>query len=124
MEDIFDDEIPWQLTPLPTPVEHHDFGTPSEAGLLVMDIVQVEERLSSVEADLASYRELARMALDRLAEATKTNRVLQSRIRDLMGVVTTNDLGDRYDRGDGRAGLARGARHRVSPLGPDARHSF
>jgi len=101
MEEMFDDEISWQLTPLPTPMDRLDEETPLDAvGLLAMDVVQLEERLQSVEADVVSYRNLAREALDRVAELTRLNRVLQAQVRHLMGVGTVHDRGDECEEGE------------------------
>jgi hypothetical protein len=92
--DLFDTDIPWSLSPAPKDVPSAlDPSTPDLVGMLYADYLTLEAHLSSVQADLACYRELVQRALDQVSDLTavvqKQNVRLtdQSRqLRELMGI--------------------------------------
>jgi len=82
---MFDDEIPWRLTPVPPldPLPAYSASTPDEVGMLAADVVNLETHLSSVTADLASYRELVHLSLDCIVDLTAQLQAKRRRIAEL-----------------------------------------
>lgn len=108
MDELFDSDIPWRLQPLPRDVSPPlDPSTPDGLGLVYADVVALELHLASVEADLASYRELVQTSLERLAaltaRLTRQNAVIQDQtrqIRALLGMVPVDARRDQHDPDD------------------------
>lgn len=82
-DDLYDTDIPWHLPPMPRIVPQPDEpSTPDDLGWLYADMMATEAHLTSVQADLASYRELVQRALECMADLTATLRKRDATIAD------------------------------------------
>lgn len=105
MDELFDSDIPWHWPSMPPDVDPPlDPSTPDGLGLVYADVLALEAHLSSVQADLASYRELVRASLEQTAALTTRLHQQSARIamqaqqiRDLLGMVTVDDRRDTPD---------------------------
>lgn len=83
LDELFDTDIPWRLQPSPPDIPQSlDPSTPDVFGMMYADLVATEAHLSSVNADLASYRELVHVALDTIADLTAVVRKQNGRLLD------------------------------------------